>query len=183
MDKLVLQQELLQLLDKIEVEINNFKKKDISELNWKPTQEKWSVLECVEHLNRYGKFYLPEIQKVLKKEKVSSDKEFKPGFLGDYFAKSMKIGTTMKPMKTFKNMNPINSQLNKSVLETALVQCLQLKELLVESEKVNWTKTKTSITLTRFIRLRLGDTFRFLVYHLERHIVQAKKVAELHSNK
>ena len=30
-------------------------------LNKKETSKSWSALECIEHLNRYSDFYLPEI--------------------------------------------------------------------------------------------------------------------------
>ena len=32
-------------------------------LNFKESPKSWSVLECLEHLNLYGDFYLPEIEK------------------------------------------------------------------------------------------------------------------------
>ena len=36
-----------------------------SKLNFKEDPEKWSILECIEHLNRYGDYYLPEIEKAV----------------------------------------------------------------------------------------------------------------------
>ena len=33
----------------------------IEQLNQREAEGKWSVLECMEHLNRYGDFYIPEI--------------------------------------------------------------------------------------------------------------------------
>ena len=38
------------------------------------------------------------------------------------------------------------------------------------------TRTKTAISLTKLLKLRLGDTFRFVIYHVERHILQADNV-------
>lgn len=39
-------------------------------------------------------------------------------------------------------------------------------------------KIKTSISISKWIKLKLGDTFRVIIYHNERHIVQANKIAE-----
>ena len=36
-------------------------------------------------------------------------------------------------------------------------------------------KTKTAISISKLIKLRLGDTFRVLIYHNERHIKQAER--------
>lgn len=31
-------------------------------LNFRTSENSWSILECLEHLNFYGNFYLPEIE-------------------------------------------------------------------------------------------------------------------------
>ena len=38
---------------------------DQSQLNWKESPQSWSILECLEHLNRYGDFYIAEINKCI----------------------------------------------------------------------------------------------------------------------
>ena len=38
-----------------------------AELNKRLSDESWSVLECLEHLNLYGSFYLPEIKNRIEK--------------------------------------------------------------------------------------------------------------------
>ncbi len=51
-----------------------------------------------------------------------------------------------------------------------------LLDVLDMSKKVNLTKTKTGISISKWLKLRLGDTFRVVIYHNQRHILQAKKV-------
>ena len=82
----------------------------------------------------------------------------------------------MKKMNTFKSKNPIYSKLNneKVLLEFLDLQS-ELKVLLEKARTKNLTKIKTSITLP-LLKFRLGDTLRFVIYHNERHIVQAKKI-------
>ena len=36
-----------------------------AQLNQKKSPESWSILECLEHLNLYGDFYLPAIEGAL----------------------------------------------------------------------------------------------------------------------
>ena len=38
------------------------------------------------------------------------------------------------------------------------------------------TKTKTAISISKLMKLRLGDTFRFVTAHNERHLLQAENV-------
>ncbi|MDF3026879.1 MAG: hypothetical protein K0S23_1186 [Fluviicola sp.] len=163
--------------------------KDLAEqtLNYKQDPESWSVLECLEHLNLYGRFYLPEIAKRISEQSSSSslsiplqrgknESVFKSGWLGNYFANSMLPKEKLNKMKTFKNMNPLNSKLDKQVIEEFIGQQNEMLRLLEEARKVNLNKTKTAISISKLIKLKLGDTFRFVIYHNQRHMVQALRI-------
>jgi len=145
-------------------------------LNSRVSNDSWSILECLEHLNRYGDFYIPEINKRISSSQTSSTPVFETGILGNYFAKSMLPKEKMNKMKTFKNMDPINSQLDKNVVKEFIKQQNQLIELLQRADQINLNKVKTSISISKLIKLRLGDTFRFVIYHNKRHLQQAEKV-------
>jgi hypothetical protein len=153
----------------------SLKLKSETELNRKKDSKSWSALECLEHLNLYGDFYLPEIEKRMSVGKFAPDEIFNSGWLGNYFANSMKPSDNMTKMNTFKDKNPANSALTVSVIDRFLHQQHQLLELLKKAEKHSLNKIKCSITLSPFIRLKLGDVFRFLIYHNHRHVVQANK--------
>lgn len=150
----------------------------IDELNRRNSPNSWSILECLEHLNRYGDFYLPEIDTRLNKAQVSNNELFNSGWLGNYFALSMLPGENGKlnKMKTFKSMNPIHSQLGPEVITKFLDQQKQLLQLLTRAQKVDLKRVKTSISISKWIKLRLGDTLRVVVYHNQRHMKQAGKV-------
>ncbi|MCW3162773.1 DinB family protein [Chryseobacterium oryctis] len=147
-----------------------------NELNSRRTNDSWSVLECLEHLNRYGDFYIPEINNRIAAANPSSSLIFNPGLLGNYFANSMLPKEKLNKMKTLKNMNPIHSKLDKRVVEEFVTQQKELLELLEKAKNVDLNKIKTSISITKLIKLKLGDTFRFVIYHNLRHVEQAKKV-------
>lgn len=163
-------------------------------LNFKQNELSWSVLECLEHLNLYGRFYLPEIAKRVSDSlsissplvPLQSGKEkpvFKSGWLGNYFANSMLPKEKLNKMKTFKNMNPINSRLNKDkVIREFIQQQEEMLRLLSEARKIDLNKTKTNISISKWIKLKLGDTFRFVIFHNERHLVQAEKVLKIQSS-
>lgn len=149
----------------------------LAQLQYKPNATTWSVLEGVEHLNLYGDFYLPEMKQQMDK---SSHKQatpiFKSSWLGNYFAQAMLPKEKLNTMNTFQDKNPNGSTLDKSVLEKFIAQQKETLQLLQQAAQVNLTKTKTGITLTKWIRLRLGDTFRVVIYHNDRHRVQAEGV-------
>jgi hypothetical protein len=170
---------VLELLETTKENISAVEKlssQPIEKLNWKPNTESWSVLECIEHLNKYGDFYIPEITNKIKNSKHKSSEIFKSNWLGRYFSKSVAYHENLNKMKTFKSMNPINSKLDIKTLKRFTEQQQQVITLLNNAKTVNLDKTKTAISISKLIRLKLGDTFRVLIYHNERHIKQAEKV-------
>lgn len=144
-------------------------------LNFRLSEKSWSVLECLEHLIRYGNFYIPEISKRIEISDTKSTDIFNSGVLGNYFANSMLPKEKLNTMKTFKSMDPLHSKLDKSVLNEFIAQQKQLIHLLNDAENMDLNKVRTSISITKLIQLKLGDTFRFVIYHNLRHVEQAKK--------
>lgn len=148
-------------------------------LNLKRDPNSWSALECLEHLNFYGHFYIPEIKKRMQASSLPASDIFKSGVLGNKFAVDMLPKEKMKKMKTFKSKNPINSRLEATeVIETFIAHQNEFLKLLQIASTKDLTKIKTSITLP-LLKFRLGDTFRFVIYHNERHVVQAKKTLSI----
>lgn len=150
--------------------------KSDEELNFRKSLESWNILECFEHLNLYGRFYIPEIDKRINSSKTIPQNEFSSGLLGNYFANSMLPKKKLNKMKTFKSMNPIHKKLDKNVLEEFISQQKQMRELLEKSRNINLEKVKTSISITNLIKLKLGDTFRIVINHNTRHIEQVKNI-------
>lgn len=155
-----------------------FKQINIEILNSRIEEGSWSILECIEHLNLYGDFYIPEITNRINSSKTSPSKNFNSGVLGNYFAKSMLPKKKLNKMKTFKVMNPMGSKLEKNTIDRFLFQQSQILDLLDKSNTVNLNKTKTSISISKWIKLKLGDTFRVVIYHNDRHILQANKILD-----
>ncbi len=172
----ILIDELIQI---IQIQIHQaemFKKLSIQKLNQKNNPNSWSILECIEHLNLYGTFYLPEIEKQIEKSIYPPSPIFKSGILGNYFAKSMLPSKKMKKMNTFADKNPVGSQLDESVIDRFIFQEKKMIHLLNQARNISLSKTKTAISISKWIRLRLGDTFRFVINHNTRHIAQAKQL-------
>src|SRR5690606_4322138 len=174
-----------QLLEKLSAmkksnlaEALNFQQLTVEQLNKRGTAGGWTILECIEHLNLYGDFYIPEIKNRISQAKHKPSESFKSGIMGHYFAKMMLPKENLKKIKTFKSMDPIHKSLGTNVLDKFINQQKEILEILETAKNVNLTKTKTSISISKWIKLRLGDTFQVLIYHNLRHIMQAKKVYE-----
>jgi hypothetical protein len=168
--------DLIELTKQVLNSAEKYKQLTLEELNYKDNSESWSILECIEHLNLYGDFYLPEIENKIVESRTKPTTDFKSGLLGNYFAKSMLPKQKLNKMKTFKDKNPIGSDLNASTLERFIIQQKQMLDLLNKAREVNLNKVKTGITIASWIKLKLGDTFRVVIYHNQRHIAQANRI-------
>lgn len=169
-------QDLLERTQEIKHKAEGFKTLPLETLNWKSSPDSWSILECLEHLNRYGDYYIPEIENRIATSQHRSAENFKSGWLGDYFAKTMLPREKLNKMKTFTSMNPVGSKQNMDTLKKFLNQQQAILNLLDKSKEVDLNKTKTGISISKWIKLRLGDTFRVVIYHNQRHMAQAERV-------
>ena len=156
--------------------LQELKEYSIEQLNFKQNTEKWSILECLAHLNIYGDFYIPEIEKSINKAQTSNNNMFKSGVLGNYFVKLIEPKEKLNKMKTMSKFKPSGSSLTKSELTTFKQQQYKTLDLLSKALVVDLTKNNTKTSLSKIINMRLGDTLRFVIAHNQRHLLQAKKI-------
>ena len=170
------------LLDVIELtrlninEVEKLKTRTVEALNYRESENSWTALECIEHLNNYGRFYLPELQSVISKSMTQPSTDFKGSWLGRFFVKTIDPNIKTKKMNTPKAMNPMGTSLSMEALDVFLAQQHQLLGILDQAKSVNLDEVKTKIALSKLIKLRLGDTLKFLVLHNQRHINQANRI-------
>ncbi|MBT1703399.1 DinB family protein [Chryseosolibacter indicus] len=159
-------------------QVEKLKSNSLPSLSWRENAISWSVLECLEHLNRYGEFYLPQIENKIRNSGTTAEPEFKSGPLGAYFAKSMLPKEKLNKMKTFKDKNPLYDKLDRSVIDTFINQQIKLLDLLNQSRNISLNKVKISTSISSLIKLRLGDTFQFFINHIIRHLKQIERIQE-----
>lgn len=172
----VLIRTLLEQTKQIINQAEKLKTYDLPTLTWRENETSWNILECLEHLNLYGDFYLPQIENKIQNSETKTDFEFKSGLLGNYFAKIMLPKEKLNKMKTFKDKNPLNTNLDKAVICKFIDQQIKLSELLNQSRKVSLNKVKIQISISRLIKLKLGDTFQFYINHMIRHLNQIERI-------
>ena len=88
----------------------------------------------------------------------------------------MLVTKKTKKMKTPKDKNPLGENLTKESILIFIEQQKLLLQILENSEKIDLGKIKIPISIAPFVKIKLGDTLRFIVYHNERHIVQAQNI-------
>lgn len=154
------------------------KKLSESQLIWRPNPGVWNVAEVLAHLNAYASYYNPVFIKRIENTRFKSSKEaFMSSPLGRSAWKSMKLGNAMNVKRKFKAPKGYNPTIDPQLLtgdETATFLSNQDEMLTIieRSKAVNLRRVKIPISISKIIRLRLGDALLFVVYHNQRHIQQ-----------
>jgi hypothetical protein len=83
-------------------------------------------------------------------------------------------------MKSPKSYNPTfeTTLIQGTDIETFEKDQLHLLTILTQAEEVNLRKIKVPLSISKIIRLRLGDALQFVIYHNERHMQQALNIIE-----
>ena len=177
----------IELLDQLQSDVREIlanavklKNEDSGKLLLQPGPGKWSVVQVLEHLNSYGRYYLAEMDRSLQMDLPATGK-FTPGWLGNYFTKLMlptANGTIGKKMRSPKDHHPPADLDVYPVLNTFIEQQHHLLQQLEKAKTKDIGRIRTPISISRFIRLKLGDTFRFFIAHEQRHFVQIARVMD-----
>ena len=123
------------------------------QLKWRPDQGFWNISEVLSHLNEYSRYYQPTFKKKIASTRFTSTKEaFLSSPLGRSAWKSMKLGNVKNIKRKFKAQKGYNPS--------------------IDSQTVNMKRVKIPISISKIVRLRLGDALLFVVYHNERHVQQ-----------
>jgi len=173
------------LLNKLQKDVENiiltvdkqFKILSVSELNQKENVDKWSVLECLEHLNRYHAYYNQAINHALKaaKPKHMLDNDYKHGWFGK-MSIDMMSPENVKKQKAIAKFNPVGSQLDKTVLTQFLTYQQELLAFITTAKMKNINQRKVPVEFFKLMKMKIGDALAFVVTHEQRHILQAQEV-------
>ncbi|MBO9200432.1 MULTISPECIES: DinB family protein [Niastella] len=150
-----------------------------------PAPGRWSVAQVIEHLNTYGRFYLPELERSINAHNDTATEWFVSGWLGGYFTNSMRPkadGTITHKMKTVKNHNPEPVLNGLKVLGEFEQQEILLLQLLDKAQQVDISRIRIPLSITPLFKLKMGDVFGFIVAHHQRHFVQIENTLKAIGN-
>lgn len=171
-------EELLRKTENSTASALHFKSLSAAQLNFKNDAQEWNILQCLAHLNLYGTFYLTKIEEQILKQEIGTNNQiFKSGILGNYFANMMQVKPNkLKKYKAMKRMTVESEVLTATTIDRFLKQQELLKTLLKQCRNIDLNRPRIETALHGLIKLNMGDTLRFLVYHTERHILQAENI-------
>ena len=150
--------------------------------NWRKDSESWSINEIFAHLNEFAHYYHNAFTTKIERTRFTEPKDiFISSPLGRSAWKSMKLGNLKNIKRKFKAQRIYNPLIHSELVsgndtETFESNQIELIKIIDKAELVNLRKVKVPISISKIVRLRLGDALLFVVYHNERHMQQALNI-------
>lgn len=147
----------------------------VEELQKPSTSGGWSIAQCLDHLNSYYRHYLPRMEKQVELSPDQPLDVFRPGWLGKYVYNTIDPDNTPKKYKAMAKHQPVAILDPCQVVAEFIAHSRNMDLLMEKSVTKNLNKIRIQTSIHPLVSIRLGDTFRFLLLHNERHIRQAER--------
>jgi hypothetical protein len=147
------------------------------QFTWRPPGERWSIAQCLEHLNLLGYRVLPKIDAGLsraRERRWRRDGPFDYGFVGTRFVRWMEPSSGMK-LRAPSMYRPGEGQAADAG-ERFLALQDELSRRVRESDGIDLARIKIASPISGLIRFSLATWFAALAAHEWRHLRQAWRV-------
>ena len=166
-------------IDEANRQVKDFQQLPDDILRYRPQPDQWSVLDCLEHMNLFYADYFSRMEPAIRQAIPSDRMTYTPGFFGQKMVNSLRPHQGKRKMKTktFKKMIPATDEkASETIFKVFFQYHARLKQLLDRSKALDWNKVKVASAIGPILRFKVGDCFRLLMAHTERHLVQSQKV-------
>lgn len=151
-----------------------------SQFNWRPGEGRWSIAECLVHLNVSVTCVLPAFDRALEQgraKELTGSGPFRYGWFASWVARSMEPPPKwrMRTVKIFDVPPGAAHSLSRVLPEFVAIRD-QLAERVRRADGLDLRRIKAVSPANRFFRLPLGAYFAFVIAHDRRHLWQARQV-------
>ncbi|MEK7667666.1 MAG: DinB family protein [Gemmatimonadota bacterium] len=149
------------------------------QLTWRPAPDRWSVADCLNHLNVTAEKYLPRIEQMVargREEELESRGPFRHPFVGTWFVRMLEPPPRRR-LRVPGVFAPLPGVEPAALLPEFLRLRTRLRNLVRDADGLDLARLKTSSPAARFFTLTLGQCFGALAAHDRRHLWQARQVA------
>ena len=162
---------------------SNFSNLSLTQLNWKPSPESWSIGQCLDHLLVADCLYFPMLKKITEGNyHMSFWEKWSPfgKFMGHMLVTQVQEQPRRK-MNAPKIFLPSTSNIDAGIYERFSKHLDTLLEYIALCKSIDVDKTRITSPVSKFITYNLRDAFRLLIQHEHRHLNQALRVKQ-HKN-
>jgi DinB family protein len=151
-----------------------------AQLNWKPSEQQWSVGQCFDHLIVTNRCFFPDLERVASgKFKSSLWGRVSPfsGFFGRLILKALdpEKGRKSKAPRVFE---PSKSDVAADVIEQFAAHQTELSTRMRATAGADLRGLKVTSPVSPVATYSLFDAYRIVVAHEHKHFEQARRVTK-----
>jgi hypothetical protein len=156
-----------------------------AQFNWKPAPGRWSIAECITHLNIANGGDLGPIEAAITEGRAKNrigKGPFTYGFLSRKFVASMEPTSQRKVKSPKRYVPPPHADKEETVKEYRRIAA-ELRRLTKSADGLHLARIKTAMpalppTLQPFVKMPLGARLHLITVHDRRHLWQAEQVRD-----
>jgi len=147
-------------------------------LNWRPEETRWSVAQCLDHLNKSALLYLDEMPDVIADAHAAGlrgPSRFRRGLV----ARLLLYVTEPPPRVKLPAPSEVvpEERFDPATLQAEYERAHRLlRETMLSTQGLDLGRVKMRLPEFRALKMRLGEIFAMLNSHERRHLWQAEQV-------
>jgi hypothetical protein len=151
-----------------------------TQLAWRPGPDRWSIAQCLSHLNVSVDRYLPVLDEAIEQGRelgMTGKGPFRHGFIVNQVIRSM------EPPPTWRVSTPALFRPRPNPApDRVLPKFRQRQDALIQRVRaangLHLARIRITSPATRFFKMSLGQCFALLAVHQRRHLWQARGVRD-----
>ena len=149
------------------------------QLEWKEGPDRWSIAECLSHLNVTADQYYPAIDRSMRRARereLLGKGPFRHGFLMNRFIAMLEP----PPGRSFKAPRNFKPRARNLANEIGIFFAHQdaIMKRVRQADGLDLARVKLVSPVSRWLRMSLGQCFALLAAHQRRHLWQSARVKE-----
>jgi hypothetical protein len=149
---------------------------NVTQLNWKPAPDEWSVGQCLDHLHVSNKVYLPPMAAALDGRSPSPVQEITPGWFGRWFIRTQIEPSTQRRRGSAPRKITPASQVDAAVLDEFVRSNDVARDLVRRASAYDVNRIRFVNPFVPLVRFTVGTGLEIVWRHQRRHLLQAERV-------
>lgn len=149
-----------------------------AQFNWRQAPGRWSIGECLSHLNITASLFLPKADEQMSRARekgLLSHGPFRYGFIGNFIIRTTEPPVKLK-VKNPKIFAPVPDQSMAQVSSEFLSLQDELIKRVEAANGIDLARVKLVSPVNKHLKFSLGQMFALTTAHERRHLWQAKQV-------
>ena len=152
----------------------------LEQFNWRPAPERWSIAQCLAHLNISARLYADPMEAAIRKARAADllgAGPFRYGLVARMLARAVDPENRRKSRSPARFVAPAGQTCDpRDVLQQFDMAGAQWERCLREANGLDLARVKVKSPAVAWIRLPLGAVFGIQAAHERRHLLQAEAV-------